>query len=89
MVSTSALIVGDDVQRVFDDIERQFQLDTPALVALTNAFLDEIARGLADYGQPMAMMCVLSSSFPPDFLQIFTTCRPTFVSGVPDGSEKG
>ena len=64
MVSTSALIVGDDVQRVFDGIERQFQLDTPALVALTRAFLDEVTRGLADYGQPMAMMCVLSFPSP-------------------------
>jgi hexokinase len=57
MVATSALVV-DDVQRVFDGIERQFELDTDSLVALTKAFLDEVARGLATYGQPMAMMCV-------------------------------
>jgi hexokinase len=57
MVATSALVV-DDVQRVFDGIEHQFELDTDSLVALTNAFLDEVTRGLANYGHPMAMMCV-------------------------------
>jgi hexokinase len=59
MVSTAALDV-DDVQRVFDGIERQFQLDTDTLVTLTKAFLDEVANGLTNYGRPMAMMCVIS-----------------------------
>ena len=89
MVPTSALVV-DDVQRVFDDIERQFELDTHSLVALTNAFLDELSRGLANYGQPMAMMCVHFIPITCTAHNVVMVLRsPTFVTGVPDGSEKG
>ncbi|KAJ7937401.1 hypothetical protein B0H13DRAFT_2425519 [Mycena leptocephala] len=61
---------GSDVQFIFDDIHRQFQLGPETLVELTEAFLDEFKVGLGDYNHPMAMI-------------------PTFVTGVPDGTETG
>ena len=59
MFVTSAHDTGD-AQRIFDDIEGQFHLTPESLVDLTQAFLDEVRRGLGSYGHPMAMMCVLS-----------------------------
>ena len=47
-------------QRLFDDIDRSFQLSSQDLVELTKAFLHEISLGLASYNQPMAMMYVHS-----------------------------
>ncbi|KNZ71716.1 Glucokinase-1 [Termitomyces sp. J132] len=61
---------AQEPQRLFDDIDRSFQLSSQDLVGLTKAFLHEISLGLASYGQPMAMI-------------------PTFVTGVPDGTETG
>lgn len=58
MPTTSAHYFSD-AQHVFDDIERQFQLGTESLVELTKAFLGEVGKGLANYNQPMAMMCVV------------------------------
>ncbi|KAF9500147.1 hypothetical protein BDN71DRAFT_1440709 [Pleurotus eryngii] len=69
MASTSALF-SHDAQRVFDDIDRHFQLSKETLVELTQAFIDEYRLGLGSYGKPMAMI-------------------PTFVTGVPDGTETG
>ncbi|KAG5220787.1 glucokinase [Salix suchowensis] len=57
MASTSALF-SHDAQRVFDDIDRHFQLSKETLVELTQAFIDEYRLGLGSYGKPMAMMCV-------------------------------
>ncbi|KAG5644937.1 hypothetical protein DXG03_007402 [Asterophora parasitica] len=61
---------AQDPQRIFDEIDRDFQLNPELLVDLTQAFLHEIGRGLGAYGHPMAMI-------------------PTFVTGVPDGTETG
>ncbi|KAG6849636.1 hypothetical protein H0H93_006759 [Arthromyces matolae] len=60
----------EDPQSIFNDIDRDFQLSSQDLVELTKAFLHEISLGLAEYGQPMAII-------------------PTFVTGVPDGTETG
>lgn len=49
---------GPDVQHIFDDIHRQFQLSPEAMVGLTGAFLNEFKVGLGEYNHPMAMMCV-------------------------------
>jgi hexokinase len=56
---------GSDVQFIFDDIHRQFQLGPETLVELTEAFLDEFKVGLGDYNHPMAMMFVRCKSFDP------------------------
>ncbi|KAL0949823.1 hypothetical protein HGRIS_009859 [Hohenbuehelia grisea] len=69
MASTSALF-SHDAQRVFDDIDRHFQLSPETLTELTKTFLDEFRLGLGNYGHAMAMI-------------------PTFVTGVPDGTETG
>ena len=47
-------------QAVIDGIDRQFQLSKDSLVEITEAFLREFKQGLSKYGEPMAMMCVLS-----------------------------
>ncbi|RDB20456.1 Glucokinase [Hypsizygus marmoreus] len=60
----------EDSQRVFDDIDRHFQLGPEFLVELTKTFLEEFRLGLSSYNHPMAMI-------------------PTFVTGVPDGTETG
>ncbi|KAG5654669.1 hypothetical protein H0H81_009918 [Sphagnurus paluster] len=59
-----------DVQHVFDNIDRSFQLNPENLIELTKTFLHEISLGLGAYNHPMAMI-------------------PTFVTGVPDGTETG
>lgn len=46
-----------NAQAVFDVIDNQFTLQPDSLVELTKAFLDEVKIGLANYNQPMAMMC--------------------------------
>jgi len=60
----------DNPQRVFDDINRQFQLSPEVLTGLTTAFVEEIGLGLGKYNHAMAMV-------------------PTFVTGVPNGTETG
>ncbi|KAF8076042.1 hypothetical protein FPV67DRAFT_1664354 [Lyophyllum atratum] len=63
-------LMYEDTQRIFDDIDRSFQLSPERLVELTKHFLHEFNVGLGEYGHPMAMI-------------------PTFVTGVPDGTETG
>lgn len=46
----------ENAQRIFDDIDQQFQLDPDSLVELTKAFLAEFRVGLGSYNHPMAMM---------------------------------
>lgn len=76
----------DVARRVLDDIEDQFHLDQDDLIAITTRFLEEIHSGLLEYNHPMAMMCVCFS--PPT--SVANDCNsPTFVTGVPDGTETG
>lgn len=48
----------DTAGQIFDAIELQFKLDDVALTRITTQFLQEIADGLAQYGQAMAIMYV-------------------------------
>lgn len=57
MAPISALTY-DDAQRIFDEIDRHFQLNQETLVGLSKAFLHEFSVGLGDYNHPMAMMYV-------------------------------
>lgn len=52
----------DNPQRVFDHINRHFQLSPEILTELTTAFVDEIGLGLGKYNHAMAMVYVLCSS---------------------------
>ncbi len=61
MASTSSHFFRDP-QAVLDDINYQFQLEPSTLIRLAEAFLEEFRLGLSSYGQPMAMMCVVSAS---------------------------
>ncbi|KZT26882.1 hypothetical protein NEOLEDRAFT_1177072 [Neolentinus lepideus HHB14362 ss-1] len=72
MAHTSAIFESfpETSQRLLDDIEKQFQMDTKDLQKLTAHFLREFSQGLAEYNHPMAMI-------------------PSFVTGVPDGTETG
>ena len=83
--STSALF-SQDSYSLLEHIDKQFYLDPDALINLANAFLQEARLGLANYGRPMAMMFVLLSSFSCTSLTILS---PSFVTGVPDGTETG
>jgi hexokinase len=85
MAPISALTY-DNAQHIFDDIDRHFQLNQETLVELSNAFLDEFRAGLGNYNHPMAMMYVLSSTI---FTHSDRISSPTFVTGVPDGTETG
>lgn len=84
MASTYAHLYRD-AQGVLDDIDCQFRLEADTLTDIVKVFLDEFRAGLSNYGHPMAMMCVywLSTASSFDF------CRPTFVTGVPNGTETG
>lgn len=57
MAPISALTY-DNTQRIFDEIDRHFQLSQETLVELSKAFLQEFSVGLGDYNHPMAMMYV-------------------------------
>lgn len=48
----------DSAGQILDSIELQFKLDDVALTRITTQFLQEIANGLAEYGQAMAIMYV-------------------------------
>ena len=48
----------DTSAQILDAIEVQFKLDDVALTRITTQFLQEIANGLAEYGQAMAIMYV-------------------------------
>lgn len=58
MPSTLAVYYRD-AQRIFDDIDAQFQLTPDFLVDLTRAFLKDFKLGLENYDRPVAMMYVL------------------------------
>ena len=77
-----------DPQNVLDDIDRSFQLTQEALVELAKSFLHEFALGLENYGQPMAMMSVVFLKFSSRSLTVDYS-SPTFVTGVPNGTETG
>ena len=90
MSKTSALYAADPGvgRAVFDDIENMFRLTKEDLVQITTHFLKDFELGLSEYNHPMAMM------YAP--LQIALGCysslalaSPTFVTGVPNGSEVG
>lgn len=51
----------DSAGKILDAIEVQFKLDDVALTRITTQFLQEIADGLAQYGQAMAIMFVQTS----------------------------
>ena len=87
MASTSALFY-EDAQRIFDDIDHQFQLTPDTLIDLAKAFLDEFKVGLGNYNHPMALMSVTTSPCL-HFLILQGSNSPTFVTGVPDGTETG
>jgi hexokinase len=81
----------DTVGQILDSIELQFKLDDVALTRITTQFLQEVANGLSEYGQAMAIMYV-QQCHTTHLPQAFTTRRqpsPTFVTGVPSGKEKG
>ena len=48
----------DTASQILDAIEVQFKLDDVALTRITTQFLQEVANGLAEYGQAMAIMYV-------------------------------
>jgi hexokinase len=77
-----------DRQAILDDLQAQFILSKDELLQLTSAFLDEIRRGLNNYGHPMAMMYAFSLIIT-SLRHADHASRPTFVTGVPDGTETG
>lgn len=62
MASTSSHSYRDP-QTVLDDIGYQFQLNPETLTDIVKVFLEEYRLGLAEYGHPMAMMCVQHPAF--------------------------
>lgn len=46
----------DTTSQILDAIELQFKFDDVALTRITAQFLKEVANGLAEYGQAMAIM---------------------------------
>ncbi|KAF5393911.1 hypothetical protein D9757_000352 [Collybiopsis confluens] len=77
MASTSSYFYKNP-QHVLDDIDIQLTLEPALLKDLTKAFLEEFNLGLGKYNEPMAMVT-----------EINICCRPSFVTGVPDGTETG
>lgn len=77
----------DDAQSVLDTIGRQLTIADEQLIEITKTFVDEFHLGLNSYGKDMAMMCVLSCIYTQPGSQVRS--RPTFVTGVPNGTEKG
>lgn len=73
-------------KELYDHIDAQFRVSNTQLVDLTKTFLHEFKLGLEDYGHAMAMMYAIDP-----FNQASYSCRsrPTFVTGVPNGTEKG
>ena len=53
----------DKARQILDEIEVQFKLDDVALTRITAQFLQEVASGLSEYGQAMAIMCVWSYDY--------------------------
>jgi len=59
LTATIANAWPDRVNAHLDDIQQMFQLDEDALRVITKRFLQEFNQGLCEYGQAMAMMCVM------------------------------
>lgn len=79
MASTS-IYQHDDGQDVLDLIDRQFAFTPEKLVTITKGFLEEMERGLNEYGKPMAMMFVPVHHGPKSFLILHPpTVPPSFV----------
>ena len=55
----------DTASQILDTIEVQFKLDDVALTRITARFLQEVADGLSEYGQAMAVMYAQLSHLPP------------------------
>ena len=55
----------DKARQILDEIEVQFKLDDVSLTRITAQFLQEVANGLSEYGQAMAIMYVQSWSLSP------------------------
>ncbi len=73
---------------VLEQIEQQFRLSNADLMRITSQFLKDFELGLSEYNHPMAMMYV------PCYLPCYNYSHvplssPTFVTGVPDGTETG
>lgn len=85
MSATSAHFYRDP-QTVLDDIGAQFHLGSETLGGIAEAFIEEYRQGLAAYGKPMAMMCVVVFAYDQPTKHV---ASPTFVTGVPDGTETG
>lgn len=89
-------VLPDATRRILNEIEQQFYLSEERLLAITRQFVEDFSLGLGEYNKAMAMMCVSSDLSPP----VEMNCAqrpmlnlpydsPTFVTGVPDGTEKG
>lgn len=86
-LSTPSGSSKDSATRVFDDIEATFHLDNDALHTITKQFLEDFRLGLSEYNHPMAMMYVFARI--EYTIMSLCACSPTFVTGVPNGSETG
>jgi hypothetical protein len=79
-----------NINSLLSDIEEQFSLDEHALISITSHFHKLFNLGLSEYGHPMAMMYVFTRNLAPCApLTSSSTGSPTFVTGVPDGTETG
>lgn len=87
-VSTTEHALTPDDTKVFNAIDAQFQLDDACLHQITEEFLYDIQGGLSTYGRSMAMMYV-QAYFHPSIHAHLRFHRPTFVTGVPNGTETG
>jgi hexokinase len=54
----------DNTRQILDGIEVQFKLDDVALTRITTQFLQEIATGLSEYGQAMAVIPTFVTGVP-------------------------
>jgi hypothetical protein len=77
----------DKISSLLADIEQQFTLDEDVLISITLHFHKLFNLGLSEYGHPMAMMYVYTLRIL--VLSIHVDLSPTFVTGVPDGTETG
>lgn len=77
----------DKISSLIADIEQQFTLDGDVLISITSHFHKLFNLGLSEYGHPMAMMYV--STLRIVCLPLMSYPSPTFVTGVPDGTETG
>ena len=89
MAPTSALLgsTDDSTKQILNGIESQFQLSNDGLIEIVQKFLHDFTLGLGEYNHPMAMMYVFSRI--EYTIMSSLACSPTFVTGVPNGSETG